>query len=121
MSKEMKRHQVIIGKNIRSLRESFGLSMEELANLTGLSKAFIGLVERGNRGAKFENLLKIAGIFGITLNELVKDDNEQNLLPVLSEQDIYISKINIRLNQMTERELDFIMCVVNAIPVLRND
>jgi len=47
------------------------MSIEELSEILQLSTAFIGLIERGHRGAKLYNLLRIADIFGITVNDLV--------------------------------------------------
>ena len=121
MSKKLKQHHIIIGNNIRTLREYFGMSMDELAELLGLSTAFIGLVERGNRGIKLENMLRIADIFGATMNDLVQESSVQDISKELTESEIYISRITIWLNQLSEKELSFVMNVVKDIPLLRED
>jgi len=47
------------------------MSIDELSETLRLSTAFVGLIERGQRGAKLANLMKIADIFGITVNDLI--------------------------------------------------
>jgi XRE family transcriptional regulator, regulator of sulfur utilization len=43
----MEELNLIIGKNLKSLREKKKLSLERVAELTGVSKTMIGQIERG--------------------------------------------------------------------------
>ncbi|MCP4359783.1 MAG: helix-turn-helix transcriptional regulator [Chloroflexi bacterium] len=61
-----------LGKNLRSLRLSTGLSQEKLAELTGLHRTYIGGVERGERNISLINLVRIARALEISVTELVK-------------------------------------------------
>lgn len=65
---------VEIGKNIRAIRESKGLSQEKLAELVEIDRTYIGGIERGERNVASLNLIKIA----IALNTEVG-----NLFPTL--------------------------------------
>ncbi|MBW4674115.1 MAG: helix-turn-helix domain-containing protein [Desmonostoc geniculatum HA4340-LM1] len=51
---------VEIGKNIRAIRESKGLSQEELAELVEIDRTYIGGIERGERNVASLNLIRIA-------------------------------------------------------------
>jgi transcriptional regulator with XRE-family HTH domain len=56
---------------IKELRSSKGITQEDLAALSGLSRQYIGDVERGKRNISILNIEKIAKAFGITISELI--------------------------------------------------
>jgi transcriptional regulator with XRE-family HTH domain len=59
----MKRRQdvkVLFGRRLRELRRGVGLSQEELADLAGLDRSYVGGVERGERNISLENICKLA-------------------------------------------------------------
>lgn len=49
-----------LGDRVRELRERQGLTQGELAKAAGISKVFLGVVERGEKAATVESLEKIA-------------------------------------------------------------
>ena len=49
-----------LGDRIRELRERRGLTQGQLAQVSGISKVFLGTVERGEKAATVESLEKIA-------------------------------------------------------------
>jgi len=53
----------IVGTKIRKLRESMGLTQEQLAKSVGLSSEFISLLELGKRAPSLESLSGIATFF----------------------------------------------------------
>jgi transcriptional regulator with XRE-family HTH domain len=66
-----------IGQNIRSLRKSKHLSQEELAELSGLHRTFIGAVERGERNISINTLSKIAFALDTSLKELLIQNSHE--------------------------------------------
>ncbi len=58
------------GKHIKRLRNEKHLTQEELANLSALSRQYIGDVERGDRNISLVNLEKIAKAFDVSLSQL---------------------------------------------------
>jgi transcriptional regulator with XRE-family HTH domain len=60
-----------LGAEIRALRERKGLSQERLADLAGLPRNFIGLIERGQRNPTFLTLIAVSSKLGLTLSALV--------------------------------------------------
>jgi len=60
------------GARIRELRTARGLSQEQLAELTGFHRTYIGMVERGERNLSLSNVGVFADTFGINASELLK-------------------------------------------------
>ena len=61
------------GSQVRKLRKDRGLSQDELAELSGLHRTYIGAVERGERNITLLNAERIASALSTTLAETVKD------------------------------------------------
>jgi transcriptional regulator with XRE-family HTH domain len=60
-----------VGFNIRTIREARGLSQEQLGDLAGLHRAYIGQIERGEKNIGIRNLAKIANSLGVRAEVLV--------------------------------------------------
>jgi transcriptional regulator with XRE-family HTH domain len=63
---------VKLGKTIKSLRESKGLSQEDLALGSGIDRSYFGGIERGEHNVAVINLEKIASALGVSLRDLFK-------------------------------------------------
>jgi transcriptional regulator with XRE-family HTH domain len=63
---------VRLGKTIKLLRESQGLSQEELALNCGIDRSYLGGIERGEHNVAVINLDKIATVLGVSLRDLFK-------------------------------------------------
>jgi transcriptional regulator with XRE-family HTH domain len=59
------------GLHVKELRSAKGITQEQLAELSGLSRQYIGDVERGTRNISLVNINKIASALQITLSELL--------------------------------------------------
>jgi transcriptional regulator with XRE-family HTH domain len=59
------------GKNLLSARKRGGFSQEELAVRASLHRTEIGLLERGERLARIDTAIKLAGALGLPLASLV--------------------------------------------------
>lgn len=64
------------GGRVRALRLQKSLSQEELAQLAGIDRTYIGGVERGERNLSIINVKRIADALGITPKDLFDDDYE---------------------------------------------
>jgi transcriptional regulator with XRE-family HTH domain len=58
--------------NIRRLRSERGISQEELADLAGLHRTYIGSIERSERNVSIDNIEKIAIALETTVSDLLK-------------------------------------------------
>lgn len=56
---------IAFGRRLRELRTQHGVSQERLASLTGLHRATISLLERGERGPRLDTILRMAQAIGL--------------------------------------------------------
>jgi len=123
MSKEVIRK--IVGENIRRERLVRNLSIEELAELSSRTPGFIGLVERGKRGATAELLTKLSEIFDISTDKLLQPRNYESIeKPLIQVSEVNKPKsetktkratISSLLYDLSEHELDFIISVIRSM------
>ncbi len=60
-----------IGKNIRKYRTSKGMRQEDLAERTGLTAVYIGMLERGEKLPSLETFINIANALEISSDVLL--------------------------------------------------
>ncbi|GAA1931161.1 XRE family transcriptional regulator [Brevibacterium antiquum] len=60
-----------VGARLRNLRQEQGCTLEEVADLVGMSLSTLSRLESGKRKPSLELLLPLAGIYGLPLDELV--------------------------------------------------
>lgn len=57
--------QAVIADNVRRLRKAKGLSQEELAEVCGYHRTYVGGIERGERNITIATLEALAGALGV--------------------------------------------------------
>lgn len=62
---------VELGKKIRAVRRSVGISQEETAHRAGIDYSFFGRIERGETNPSYLTLLSIANALGVTPFEVL--------------------------------------------------
>jgi transcriptional regulator with XRE-family HTH domain len=71
-----------LGRKIRHVRKQRGFTQREAAEKIGISTAFFGLIERGQRKASIETLVSICNALNVSMDELLADslrlDRDQN-------------------------------------------
>ena len=82
-----------IGSRIRQLRGDRGLTLQALAEMTGLSASLLSLVERGKTSPSIGTLVAIAHAFDVHMTDLMPEVPATEVLPVLrhDEQRVYAS------------------------------
>jgi transcriptional regulator with XRE-family HTH domain len=66
--------RLTLARNLRRLRAERGISQEELADLAGLHRTYVGSIERSERNVSIDNIGKLAAAFGIATSNLLEDD-----------------------------------------------
>ena len=61
----------ILAENIRAYRKLKHLSQEELADMCGLHRTYVGSVERGERNVTLSTLETLAATLGVSIPELL--------------------------------------------------
>ena len=67
------KHRGLLGGRIRSFRKGKGFSQEVLAEKADLHHNYVGELERGEKAATIDTLLKIAKALGVRVRDLVND------------------------------------------------
>ena len=83
MPMEYDAHQMIFGFKLKYLRTKHGLSLEELAHKTGMSKSFLHDIEKGKKYPRPNKIQAIADAFGVDYNYMVSTEGEKAIQPVL--------------------------------------
>lgn len=63
---------ILAATNIRKLRKQLGLSQEELADVAGCHRTYVGMVERAEINITLTNLYKLATALQVNIIELLK-------------------------------------------------
>jgi len=119
----------VIGNNIRKERTKRSMSIEEFSEIMQLSTTFIGLIERGQRGVKLANLMKIAEIFSVSVNDLLythpaaslevreidRVDNVKDELLLQQRKDALMSLVY----DFSVGELEFVITAVKGLRTLK--
>ena len=87
-----------IGAKIRNLRNQNGLTQEELADRTELTKGFISQMERGLTAPSVSTLLDIAECLGTNLSDFFHEENE---LQIVYPKEDYFEKEDEHKNSIT--------------------
>ncbi len=113
----------IIGSNIRYERKKRNLTIEDLAEIIGMAPGFLGLIERGQRGTSIKNLVKIAEIFSLSLDQLITIDLRNYELNGVSESArtpkkarfAKLSTLTSLMKNMSESELEYLISNIKAL------
>jgi len=73
-----------ISRRMKALRETQGISLTELARQSGVSRAYLYLVENGDSQPTLRKLKPIATVLGVTLHDLL--GNEEGELSAIETQ-----------------------------------
>jgi transcriptional regulator with XRE-family HTH domain len=71
MSRFRRTAESMFGEHLRELRASAGLSQEALAEKAGLHRNYIGHIERGEKTASLDVLVRLAAALDLSLPELL--------------------------------------------------
>ena len=69
-----------ISNNLKLIRKGKGLTLEDLAGISGVSKSMLGEIERGGTNPTILVLWKIAEGLKIPLTKLIEDEIEEPII-----------------------------------------
>ena len=96
-----------IGHNIRQLRTEKGLTLQSLAERTGLSPSMLSLLERGKTGPSIGTLVVIASALGAQMSELMDRSSvpEEDIVSRAAEQQVIETEPGVRRRIMKQDRL----------------
>ena len=62
---------VRFGQNVQRIRKERNISQEKLAELAGLHRTYIGMIERAEKNITLCNIEEVAKALGVKISELV--------------------------------------------------
>lgn len=68
---------VEVGQQLKSIRRRKGMTLQQLAEMTDLSRGFIGQIEAGTANPSVGTLKKVADALGVPMGALFSDGGEQ--------------------------------------------
>lgn len=84
-----------MGKRIRQKRMSRSMTQEQLAEVTGLSIPYIGMIERGDRTPSLETFIQIADELNATADELLCGSLQEGYRLRLSKYEEKVAKLTL--------------------------
>ncbi len=76
-----------LGQKLRTHRKSMALTLEQLSNLAGVSKAMLSQIEQNKINPTVAIILKISDALNISITELIEDTAQKNILRVIHDSD----------------------------------
>ena len=102
-----KRLKIIMGTTIMETRTKCGISINELAELIGITSGFLGNIERGERGATPLTLFKLSKIFNVPIDHFFFKSDFKT--------DPHKARIYAFTYDFTESELDLVIQIAECI------
>lgn len=97
-----------IGEKIKKIREKRGLTQTELARRCGVPHATIWNIENGKRNPGFKVLPKIAEVLNVSIDELLKEEEDFEELMKDPELKIMFEKVGKLTPEARKSIIDFI-------------
>ncbi|MGI6164430.1 MAG: helix-turn-helix domain-containing protein [Limnochordia bacterium] len=105
-----------VGQRIRLLRMCRGLTLEELAEKSGLYPGYIGDIERGcGRNPSLKSLAKIALALDVELYELFEPECDSD-----TDKQLALSKLNAICCTQSTKDIEFIAELVTSLISWKN-
>ncbi len=85
---------------IKELRQKINLSQNEMARRLGMPQTTLFNYEAGKNEPSIETLIKLADFFNVSIDELVGRESETINLKFLSDNEAYLIKKILKMNQL---------------------
>lgn len=96
--------KVILGKNVKALREAVGISQHDFSALLDISKRSLASIELGSTNISIDLLSNISSFYGLSIDELtntnlkIKDNFRDKIIEFHSDKKAYLIILNKRPN-----------------------
>ena len=80
MHKDADNLNALIASNLRELRKKRGITLDDMAEMTGVSKSMLGQIERGESGLSVATLWKISTGLKVSFNSLMSESTSEAVI-----------------------------------------
>lgn len=119
---------MILADKIMNERKKNGWSQEDLAQRLDVSRQSVSKWESGQSVPDLSRILKLAELFGVSTDYLLKDDMEENAIEVITETSDFNYKmvsmeeasdfLRLKENLASKMALSVSMCVLSPVPLI---
>ncbi len=106
------KQQKEMGERIRRERKYRGLKLDDCARLLGISGAYLGLVERGDRMLSLDKAIRFCQVFGIPADYLLFGDVGWNMNPTDGQGNVIFE-----LEGLEERDYFILLSMIKAYKI----
>jgi transcriptional regulator with XRE-family HTH domain len=105
-----------LGRRLRQLRSSRGLSLVEVADATGISPSFLSIVENGQSDITVSRLMRLVHWYGVSIADLLQAPDRSVVRVIRSDQrrSIELSDERIKILMLTPDGQHAMMPVLNV-------
>jgi XRE family transcriptional regulator, master regulator for biofilm formation len=101
----------MVGIKLKRLRKDKGYSLSKLSEITGISKSYLSLLERGiQKNPSIDITEKIAKALGVNINYLIKPTEDKK-----SQNSMIKLEINLLEDSINQEKLDQIKQLISLI------
>ncbi len=72
-----------LGLRLHAVRRAHGLTLAQVASLSGLSKSFVSMLENGHTNVSATRLQRLAAVFGLKITDFLPDEASRALVQVV--------------------------------------
>ncbi len=72
-----------LGLRLHAVRRAHGLTLAQVASLSGLSKSFVSMLENGRTNVSASRLQRLAAVFGLKTTDFLPDEVSRALVQVV--------------------------------------
>lgn len=98
----------ILGENIKRERLKLNLTQDQLSEKLDISTSYLGRIERGERNLPLDTLFKIATIFNVSIDYLLRGF-------VISDNELTSSEIDKLLKSLSSNEMNLILNMIKLM------
>jgi transcriptional regulator with XRE-family HTH domain len=116
-----------LGRRVKKLRGDRGWSLEELANVSGVSKSMLSEIEREKANPTLSVTFRIARAFGLNLQELIETSESASTIQVIRSTErsqVYRSDKQCEIRTLSplnlEKEIEFYQVTLKPKGELRS-
>lgn len=77
MVEKTSKARIVFANNLRKYRAKLNISQEDLADLAGLHRTYVGSVERAERNISIDSMERLAAALGCTVLDLLSEEAEE--------------------------------------------
>lgn len=104
----------IIANNLKYLRKKKGLTQQQFADELGIKRASVGAYEEGRAEPRYELLDRIAVFYGLSMDELVKDEINEHWSPASRARASNLRVLSITVDQDDQENIELVPVKASA-------